>query len=126
MGAHGRVAHVVAEEDTARALGSGDLHVLATPRLLAWCEAATCAALEHALAAGETSLGTLVHVEHLAATAVGSQVVADASVTGVDGRRVVLAVEAHDGDGRLLARGSVERVVVDAARFLERLSGDAG
>ena len=121
----GRVVHAVGPADTAQALGSGDLPVLATPRLVAWCEAATCAALHGALAAEETSVGTLVHVEHLAASAVGSRVVVAATVTAVDGRRVVLAVEAHDGDGRLLARGAVERVVVDAARFLDRLSRDA-
>ncbi len=119
MGAQGRVRHVVGDEDTAQALGSGDLPVLGTPRLVAWVEAATRAALDGSLARGETTVGTVVHVEHLAASGPGTEVVAAAVVTGVDGRRVAFAVEAHDTSGRLLARGSVERVVVDAARFLD-------
>ncbi|MFQ6171770.1 thioesterase family protein [Oryzobacter sp. R7] len=120
-GATGRVEHTVGDGDTAAALGSGDLPVLGTPRLLAWCEAATCAALAAGLAEGETSVGVRVAVEHLAASTVGEAVVATATVAEVDGRRVALDVEARDGAGLVLARGRVERVVVDAARFLARL-----
>ena len=60
------LAFTVTEDDTAAALGSGSLPVLATPRLLAWCEAATCAALEPTLPEGSTSVGTRISLEHLA------------------------------------------------------------
>ena len=64
----------VTDDDTAAALGSGSLPVLGTPRLLAWCEAATCAAVAPELGDGETSVGTRIDLEHLAATAVGGTV----------------------------------------------------
>ncbi len=114
------VVHVVGSEHTARAVGSGDLEVLGTPVVLAWCEEATCAALtlpDHA-----TSVGVRVALEHLAASAIGSTVTATA--TGRlddDGRRAELVVEATDETGRLLARGTVVRAVVDRERFLARV-----
>ena len=61
----------VTDDDTALSLGSGNLEVLATPRLLAWCEAATCSAVEGALADEQTSVGTRVQLEHVGASAVG-------------------------------------------------------
>ena len=61
----------VTDADTAAAVGSGDLAVLGTPRLLAWCEAATCAALADSLSAEQTSVGPRVSLEHLAASPVG-------------------------------------------------------
>ncbi len=115
----------VTEDDTAAALGSGSLPVLATPRLLAWCEATTCAALEPGLPAGSTSVGTRVSLEHLAASPVGAEVEVTASAVFVDGRLHRFAVGArHVGDGRpgaVVGSGEVTRVVVDAERFLGRL-----
>src|SRR3954454_7203085 len=61
----------VTDADTAEALGSGSLPVLGTPRLLAWCEAATCAAIEPELGEGETSVGTRVELEHTRGSRVG-------------------------------------------------------
>ena len=57
-GLSARQTFTVADDDTAAALGSGDLPVLGTPRLLAWCEATTCAALAEELTGAETSVGT--------------------------------------------------------------------
>ncbi|MCL3820073.1 thioesterase family protein [Aeromicrobium wangtongii] len=113
------VTHVVTSDDTARALGSGDLDVLATPRLLAWLEEATCAALD--LPAERTSVGTRVELEHLAASPVGAEVIAAAHVIHTDGRLVRFQVVAQDSGGTLLATGEVRRVVVDRERFLSRI-----
>lgn len=113
------VTHVVGDDDTAAALGSGDLPVLATPRLLAWLEEATCAALD--LEPGRTSVGTRVEVEHVAASAVGETVTATADVTYEDGRLLRFRVAAHDAHGTIVAHGEVRRVVVDRERFLSRL-----
>ena len=74
------------DADTAAALGSGSLPVLGTPRLLAWCEAATCAAIDPTLPAGSTSVGTRVELEHRAASPVGAEVQVTASASYVDGR----------------------------------------
>ena len=114
----------VTEADTAIALGSGDVPLLATPRLLAWLEAATVAAIAADLAPGSTSVGTRVELAHLAGTAVGRQLTVTASVSYVDGRLIRFEVAAeHDsaGGGRsLAATGQVTRVVVDRGRFLAR------
>lgn len=113
----------VTEDDTALAVGSGDLPVLGTPRLLAWCEAATCAAIADSLDPARTSVGSRVSLEHLAASPVGERVEVQASVSYVDGRLVRFAVAAtHVGDGKLIGTGEVTRVVVDRDRFLARLS----
>lgn len=114
------ITHTVMSEDTARALGSGDLEVLATPRVLAWCEEATCAAL--ALTAEQTSVGTRVDLEHLVASPIGTAVTATATVVHVDGRLVRFQVAATNASGTLLASGEVRRVVVDRERFLARIS----
>src|SRR5262245_13904896 len=116
----GRAATVelhVTEADTARALGSGDVAVLGTPRVLALAEAATVAAVAGALPDGATSVGTRVELEHLAATPVGRTVVAEAVLSIVDGRRLEFAVTVRDG-AAVVATGTVHRVVVDRARFL--------
>jgi fluoroacetyl-CoA thioesterase len=113
------VTHVVTDDDTAIALGSGDLAVLATPRLLAWFEEATCSAV--GLDDASTSVGTRVEMEHLAASPVGSEVTATATVVHRDGRLVRFQVVAHDVAGTVLATGEVQRVVVDRDRFLARL-----
>lgn len=117
------VVRTVAADDTAAALGSGDLPVLGTPRLLAWAEAATVAALEGALDPGRTSVGTRVELAHTAPSAVGDVVTVRAEVTQVDGSRVVFAVEATGPAGATLGHGTVERVVVDVTRFTARLPG---
>jgi predicted thioesterase len=115
------LAFDVTERDTAVALGSGDVAVLATPRLLAWCEAATCAAVAGRLETGRTSVGTQVRLEHLLATGVGSRIDVTATLRHADDRVLRFAVSAVDGTGRTVATGEVTRVVVDRARFAARV-----
>ena len=100
--------------------------MLGTPRLLAWCEAATCAEIESVLADGETSVGTRVQLEHLAASPVGAEVEVTATTAYVDGRLHRFTVAArHTADGKVVASGEVTRVVVDSERFLARISPSA-
>ena len=117
----------VTDDDSAQALGSGSLPVLATPRLLAWCEAATCAAVEGELGEGETSVGTRVQLEHLAPSPVGQEVEVSARVVHTDGRLRRFSVAARNlgpgGPGKLVGSGEVTRVVVDGERFMARISG---
>lgn len=112
---------VVSEADTAVAVGSGSLPVLGTPVLLAWCEAATCAALVDHLDPADTSVGTRVVLDHAAASPLDATVVITATVAYVDGRLVRFTVDARDPIGRLLGSGEVTRVIVEAERFLGRL-----
>jgi fluoroacetyl-CoA thioesterase len=112
----------VGAAETAAAVGSGSLPVLGTPYLLAWCEAATCAALEPALASGETSVGTRVELEHTRASGVGTALEVTATRIYRDGRLHRFSVLAREADGgRVVGTGEVTRVVVDAERFLARL-----
>ena len=119
-GLTGEVEHTVSAADTAVALGSGDVPVLGTPKVLALAEAATVAAVAAALDAGSTSVGTAVTLRHRAATAVGGRVVASAELTGVDGAALTFSVSVRDGEGRVVADGEVERAVVARERFLAK------
>ena len=114
------LSFTVTDDDTALAVGSGSLPVLGTPRLLAWCEATTCAALADELTGAESSVGTRITLEHLAPSPVGREVAVTASVAHVDGRLVRFTVAATDA-GKLVGSGEVTRVVVDRSRFLGRL-----
>lgn len=121
VGASAELTFTVTADDTALAVGSGDLPVLGTPRLLAWLEAATCAAIAGGLPDGGTSVGTRVDLEHRAASPLGRVVVVEAVVTGVVNRAVTFAVRAQHEDGEVVGQGTIGRVVVDAERFLGRL-----
>lgn len=115
-------SHIVTSADTAIALGSGDVPVLATPRLIAWLEAATVETCP-ALGPDETSVGTRVDIEHLAATPSGARVDTHAEITHRDGRLLRFAVTAHHDVGAgpvLIAQGHVTRVVVRREPFLAR------
>jgi predicted thioesterase len=117
-GLAGHTELTVEAQDTAVALGSGDVPVLGTPRVVALAEAATVAAVNGALPAGRTSVGTRVEVHHQAPTALGRRVDATAVLIGVDGRRLTFDVTIREGDATV-ATAVVERVVVDRERFLE-------
>lgn len=108
---------VVTAADTAIAFESGDVPVLATPRLLALCEAATVRAVTGHILAGDTTVGVEVHLEHRSPSPVGATVEARATLEAISGRRLRFRVEVVAGD-RLAATGTVVRVVVDRARFL--------
>ena len=113
---------VVGDQDTARALGSGDVDVLGTPRLLALCEEACCRCVASMLPPGATTVGMKVRLDHLQPSPVGTKVVADAVLSKVEGRRLTFNVSASDDRG-LLAVGKVVRVVVDVERFMSRCAG---
>ncbi len=125
VGAKGAKQIVVGEEHTAPTIGSGKVHVLATPVMINLIEAAALAAIEHLLPPGYQSLGTLLNVRHIAATPVGMKAKATAEVTKVEGRTVSFKVEAHD-EKDLIGEGTHERVVVNVAKFDERVQKKLG
>jgi fluoroacetyl-CoA thioesterase len=114
--------YTVTEADTAVAVGSGEVPVLATPRVLALAERATVAAVAGALAAGQTTVGARVELDHLAPSRVGAELEVTAVLEQVSGRRLRFAVRVREGD-RLVASGQLTRVVVDAATFLHDSGG---
>ena len=106
----------VREEDLSIALTSGDVPVLSTPRVIAWCEAATMAAIEGHISEQETTVGMRVRVDHVNPSGLGAMIRVSALLTRIDGRRV----SAHDEHSQI-AMGQVIRVIVHRQRFLERV-----
>jgi predicted thioesterase len=113
------VTLTVTEADTAMALRSGDVPVLATPRVIALVEEATVAAVAASLDPGLTTVGTSVLFDHLAPTPVGGTVVARAELSSVRGREISFNVSVHEGQTHV-AGGVIRRIVVERARFLEK------
>lgn len=113
--------HIVTDDDTATALGSGDVPVLATPRVIAWMEAETVRAAAPHLGAGRTSVGTAVRVAHKRPTPVGGLVDIAVTATHFTGsRQLTFVLTVTDGGGQIVAEGEVDRVIVDRKQFLDR------
>ncbi|HEX8033258.1 MAG TPA: thioesterase family protein [Ktedonobacterales bacterium] len=121
VGMHGDASLVVGEEQTAAAFGAGGVRVLGTPVMIGLMENAAWRLVQPELAEGETTVGTLVNVRHLAATPVGGHVVATAELMEIDGRRFVFRVSARD-DKQLIGEGIHERALVQLDRFLARIN----
>jgi fluoroacetyl-CoA thioesterase len=121
VGAKGSFSINVATEHLASRFKDPTLPpVLATPLMLLFMENAALNAIRGYLAPGETALGTVVNIRHLAATPAGQQVTAEAIVTAVEGRRIVFAVTARD-ETQEIGSGIHERALVDLERLAERL-----
>jgi len=129
VGLRATVRATVTEADTAEAMGSGDVPVLATPRLLALAEAAAIVAVGPSLRAGLTSVGTSVSLEHRLASPLGADIDVEAELTEVDGRRLVFSFIARAADTDedvVIGAGTIERVVLDRARFIARAGSGPG
>lgn len=122
IGMRGEAAAVVAQEDTAQAVGSGLVPVFATPRMIALMEQAAVNAVQSALEPGQGTVGTRLDVKHSAATPVGMKVTAQAEVIGVEGRQVVFLVTAFD-DAEQIGGGTHERFIIQTDKFLARAQG---
>jgi predicted thioesterase len=120
LGLTGRAELTVGEEHTAPRVGSGRVHVLATPVMINLIEAAALDAIERLLPEGHQSLGTLLNVRHFAATPVGMRIRATAEVVKIEGRNVSFVVRADD-EKEAIGDGSHERVIVNVARFDARV-----
>jgi len=115
-GLKGTAELIVGEEHTAPRVGSGRVHVLATPVMINVIEAAALAAIEHLLPAGHQSLGTRLDIRHFAATPVGMRVRAGVEVVKVEGRTVTFRVAVND-EKEPIGDGMHERMIVNVARF---------
>lgn len=124
VGATGKAAMTVGPEHLASTVKSAILPpVLATPIMILLMENAALEAVRPYLERGESCVGSHVDVAHLAATPEGSRVTAEATVTGVEGRRISFHVSARDASEEI-GRGRHERVVIDMEAFLERLRNE--
>jgi predicted thioesterase len=120
-GLTGRAELIVGEQHTAPRIGSGLVHVLATPVMINLFEAAALDALDKHLPPGYQSLGTVLNVRHIAATPVGMRVVAEARITRIEKRTVFFEVSAKD-ERELIGDGTHERVVVNVEKFDQRVA----
>lgn len=115
-GLQATVTATVGDQDTAIAVGSGDVPVLATPRVLALAERAAVEAVRDALPAGRTSVGTWAEVFHNAPTRLGEQVAITATLTAVEGKRLEFSISVQGGNAEV-ATVAHRRAIVDPARF---------
>jgi fluoroacetyl-CoA thioesterase len=125
VGMRGEATLVVGATETAMAFGAGGVRVLGTPVIIGLMENAAWRLVQPELNEGETTVGTLVNVRHLAATPVGDTVVASAELVEIDGRRLVFRVSARDSR-QLIGEGIHERARILLDRFLARLYGEQG
>jgi predicted thioesterase len=110
----------VNQNNTALALGSGDMEVFATPAMVALMENAAMNAVAPHLEVGQTTVGTQITTSHIKASALGATVSATATLTAVDGRSLTFAITAREGD-KIIGEGSHTRFIVDRERFLAKL-----
>lgn len=119
IGTKGYADALVEQEDTAKVVGSGNLLVYATPCMVALMEGAACESIAPFLADGESSVGTMMQLNHISATPVGMEVRAESEVTAVEGRKVTFSIKAYDEVGEI-GNAIHERFIVKADRFLEK------
>jgi len=110
----------VTPQNTAAALGSGDMPVFATPAMVALMENAAMLAVAGALPEGATTVGAEMNVTHIKPSGLGTEVIASAVVTEVDERKITFTVGSRDAEG-LIGEGTHVRFVVDRARFLAKV-----
>lgn len=110
----------VSEKDTALAVGSGSLLVLATPRMIALMEEAAMKCVAGGVAETDTTVGTLMNVTHIKASPMGANISATAELTAIEGRKLSFAVKAYQ-DETLIGEGIHERFVVNIERFMSKL-----
>ncbi len=125
VGASADLSLTVEQEHTAERWGSGDLRVFATPHMIALMECAAVAAVDHLLPEGYQTVGTLVHVDHVAPSPMGSRVTASARLTSVEGRKLLFEVEASDGRG-IIGRGAHERFIIQTEPFMSKAKARLG
>ncbi len=119
-GLSGTAELIVDKNCTADAWGSGLLPVLSTPRLVALMEQAACVALEGAMDAGKTTVGTRIDIQHTAATPMGMHAYAKAELTAAEGRALTFHIEAFDEAG-MIGTAEHQRFIVDSARFMQKV-----
>ena len=122
IGASHTAEKLVEEWDTAAFMGSGVVTVFATPAMILLMELAARNAVQDHLPDGSTTVGTLVNVQHVAATPLGAKVSATAVLKQIDGRKLTFDVKATDKNG-IIGKGVHERAIIDIERFMSKARG---
>lgn len=122
IGITGKAEVLVGNSNTAKTMGSGDLEVFATPAMIALMEKAATQAVKEYLPEGSSTVGTMLNVKHIAATPVGMNVAAQATLIEIYGKRLLFAVEAFDGKDKI-GEGQHERFIINVDKFMSRVNG---
>lgn len=125
LGLNATKTATVTEQNTAMAMGSGDLPVYATPAMAALMESAAATAVRGCLGADETTVGTKLTISHIAATPIGSAITATAELIAVDRRKLTFQVTATD-DQEKIGEGIHERFIIKTTPFMEKASLKSG
>lgn len=112
---------IVNSTNTAIAASSGSLQVFGTPFMIALMEKAACSCISEYLDKGETTVGTNINVSHTKASGIGNVITAKATLTEIDGRKLTFEVSAKDDTGSKIGRGTIERCVVNAEKFMRKV-----
>ena len=121
-GIKGKQSVTVNDTNTAEVYGSGDLPVFATPAMIGLMEFTASQSVAHLLPEGQSTVGTVVNVKHLAATPVGMNVSCESELIEIDRRRLVFKVQAFDECG-LIGEGEHERFIIDMEKFMTKTNG---
>ena len=113
------ISVTVEESMTAAIMKSGNLDVLATPYMIALMEQASAELCQKFLPEGISTVGTMVNIQHLAATSLGAPVRATATLTDFDGRKASFEVTAYDNAG-VIGKGTHERFTIKIDSFLRK------
>lgn len=119
-GLSARSITTVTAENTAAAMGSGDLPVFATPAMIALMEHAAMDAVAGSLPAGSTTVGSEMNATHLKPSGLGAEITATAVLTAVEGRKLTFNVGARDAQG-MIGEGTHVRYIVDREKFMSKL-----
>lgn len=117
----GEALSIVNATNTAVAAQSGSLQVFGTPFMIALMEKATCEAVADYLDEGETTVGTNIDVSHIKASGIGAVITATAILDDVDGRKLTFSVTAKEDNGATIGKGTIERFVVLADKFMKKV-----
>jgi len=117
----GEITHIVTEAETAATYGSGLVPTLSTPHLVALMENAARETVQAYLPENQSTVGTMIDLQHLAPTPVGMEVRLRAEVLAVEGRRLRLHIEAWD-EVEKIGSCEHERFIIDWERFMQRVA----
>jgi len=117
IGKTASVTETVTERNTAKAVGSGNLDVFATPMMIALMERAACECLADVLENGQSSVGSQIDVAHTSPSPIGATITATATIVDVNGRKIEFSVSASDGTGEI-GGGTHSWYIVDAEKFM--------
>jgi fluoroacetyl-CoA thioesterase len=119
IGATAERSLVVNEEHSAVRWGSGGIEVLSTPQMIAMMEESAVDVLRPYLPPDQQTVGIHLDVAHLAATPMGGQVTARATLLEIEGRKAIFRVEAYDAAG-IIGEGMHQRFLIDVERFMNK------